>query len=188
VLKSDVYAKGETLTRMKKRDRYHWSVDASIVKALVNSGTNFVCSVPCSLLSGVLDELSKGRTMITHVPVTREEEGVGICAGAFLGGGRPALLMQNSGLGNSLNALLSLTSFYELGLFLLIGFRGRVAEERIRAQVPMGDVTQRMLTTMNAEFDVIERVEDIPRIETLSRLSYEGSKVTAALLPPGLWK
>src|SRR5208282_10079 len=114
----------------------HWSVDASIVKALVNSGTNFVCSVPCSLLSGVLDELSKGRTMITHVPVTREEEGVGICAGAFLGGGRPALLMQNSGLGNSLNALLSLTSFYELGLFLLIGFRGRVAEERIRAQVP----------------------------------------------------
>ena len=172
---------------MKRIDGYHRSVDTNIVNALLSSGTNFACSVPCSLLSGVLDELSKERT-ITHVPVTREEEGVGVCAGAFLGGGRPALLMQNSGLGNSLNALLSLTSFYELGLFLLIGFRGRIAEERIRAQVPMGRVTQKLLSAMNAEFNVIERAEEIPRIETLAHVAHKESKVTAALLPPGLWK
>ena len=53
---------------------------------------------------------------IRHVPVTREEEGVGIAAGAALAGGKPLLLMQNSGLGNCVNALASLTGLYELPL------------------------------------------------------------------------
>jgi len=171
----------------KKADSYHTFVDSEIVKALVNSGTNFVCSVPCGLLSGIMKELSKEETKIRHIPVTREEEGVGVCAGAFLGGGRPALFLQNSGLGNSINALMSLTSFYELGLFLLIGYRGRTTEEKVMAQIPMGRITQRILTTVGAEFEVVETEKDIRRIEVLSRLSYEESKITAALLPPVLW-
>ena len=72
-----------------------------------------------------------------HVPLTREEEGVGICAGAALSGRRPAMFVQSSGIGNMINALLSLTAFYELPLALFVSRRG-VYKEKIEAQFPMG--------------------------------------------------
>ena len=72
-----------------------------------------------------------------HVPVTREEEGVGICAGAALSGRLPAMFIQSSGIGNMINALLSLTAFYELPLALFVSRRG-VYNEKIEAQMPMG--------------------------------------------------
>lgn len=162
-------------------------IDGLVVDALARSGMNLACSVPCSLLAGVLKEISI-RSDIIYVPVTREEEGVGVCAGAFLGGGKPVLLMQNSGLGNSLNALLSLTSFYKIGLLILIGFRGRSGEERINAQVPMGEATPRLLSLIHAEFSVIESVKETSRIRELASQAFEESKVTAALLPPPFWK
>jgi sulfopyruvate decarboxylase subunit alpha len=162
-------------------------IDRMVVDSLKKSGTNFVCSVPCSLLAGILNELSKKRDT-RNVPVAREEEGVGICAGAYLGGARPCLLMQNSGLGNSVNALLSLTSYYKLGLFILIGYRGVLGEERIEAQVPMGEATEALLALSKSEALVIDHPRKIAEIATLSRSAYTQSKVTAALLPPKLWK
>ncbi len=125
---------------------------------------------------------------LTHIPVTREEEGVGICAGAYLGGAKPVLLMQNSGLGNSVNALMSLTNFFELGLFMLIGFRGRKGEEKIEAQIPMGELTLQLLTIVNAEFRVIEEPRKIPEIEKLALCSYKTGKICAAVLAPKLWE
>ncbi len=94
--------------------------------------------------------------------------------------------MQNSGLGNSLNALLSLTNFYELGLFLLIGFRGRKTEEKIAAQIPMGEATGKLLSLINAETQIVENLSGIDNIKRLATNAYEG-KITAALLTPGLW-
>ena len=84
---------------------------------------------------------------IIHVPVTREEEGVGICAGAWMGGRRPALLMQNSGLGNSINALASLDMLYGIPLLMIISHRGGVGEPII-GQVPMGRLTVPLLDAM----------------------------------------
>ena len=60
---------------------------------------------------------------IMHIPVTREEEGIGICAGAYMGGHKPAILMQNSGLGNSINALKSLMELYKFPLVIIISHR-----------------------------------------------------------------
>lgn len=122
-----------------------------------------------------------------HVPVTREEEGVGICAGAYLAGARPVLVIQNSGLGNSLNALLSLTKFYQLGLLLLIGYRGRVGEERVAAQIPMGKATEKILRIAGAETCIIEEPADIDEIRRLALDAYEKGRITAALLTPRLW-
>ena len=97
------------------------SVDNEIAALMFEEGIDFVCSVPCVMLSGVLKQL-QGNSMC-NIPVTREEEGVGIAAGAALGGKRPVLLMQNSGLGNAMNALLSLTKLYRLPLSLVISHR-----------------------------------------------------------------
>jgi len=111
-----------------------------------SAGLDFVASVPCVNLQELLS-LVDADPEITHVPVTREEEGVGICAGAYLGGKRPALLMQNSGLGNSINALASLNGLYKIPLLMIISHRGGEGET-IVGQVPMGRLTPKLLDAM----------------------------------------
>src|SRR5262249_45185077 len=71
------------------------------------------------------------------VTVTREEEGVGLLAGAWLAGRRGALLMQNSGLGNSVNALASPCVASQIPMVLLISHRGDLGEFN-PAQGPQG--------------------------------------------------
>ena len=64
-----------------------------IYNGLKNAGINFIVSVPCANLKKLLNLIDDDDD-IKHVPVTREEEGFGICAGAYMGGMKPAILMQ----------------------------------------------------------------------------------------------
>ena len=122
----------------------------AIYDAFKDIGIDFVVSVPCVNLSKVLDMLDDDDEII-HIPVTREEEGIGICAGAYLGGKKPAILMQNSGLGNSINALKSLSELYEFPLLMIMSHRGTEGES-ICGQVPMGEATPRLLEAMDFNF------------------------------------
>jgi sulfopyruvate decarboxylase subunit alpha len=76
----------------------------AIYRGLKRAGIDFATSVPCVNLQQLLTIVGDDPDII-HLPVTREEESVGLCAEAWMGGRRPALLMQNSGLENSINAL-----------------------------------------------------------------------------------
>jgi sulfopyruvate decarboxylase subunit alpha len=118
----------------------------AIYHGLKHVGIDFAASVPCVNLQELL-ALIGGDSEIIHLPVTREEEGVGICAGAWMGGRRTALLMQNSGLGNCINALTSLDMLYGIPLLMIISHRGG-AGEPIVAQVPMGRLTVPLLDAM----------------------------------------
>jgi len=122
----------------------------AIYNGLKDTGIDFIVSVPCVNLSKILDMLDEDDE-ITHIPVTREEEGIGICAGAYLGGKKTAILMQNSGLGNSINALKSLTELYNFPLLMIMSHRGTDGEN-IVGQVPMGQSTPRLLEAMNFKF------------------------------------
>lgn len=122
----------------------------TIFDGLKDAGIDFIVSVPCVNLSKLLNMINEDDEII-HVPVTREEEGIGICAGAFLGGKKPAILMQNSGLGNSINALKSLTQLYEFPLLMIMSHRGTEGEN-ICGQVPMGESTPRILEGMDFKF------------------------------------
>ena len=62
-------------------------IDNEIVTIMLEEKIDFICSVPCNMLAGVLNRLHT--LPMTHIPVTREEEGVGIAAGAALGGENP---------------------------------------------------------------------------------------------------
>ena len=119
----------------------------AVYRGLKLAGINLATSVPCVNLQELLT-LVDGDPEFTHLPVTREEEGVGICAGAWLGGQQPALLMQNSGLGNSINALASLDMLYGIPLLMIISHRGGKGEPII-GQVPMGRLTVPLLDAMN---------------------------------------
>ena len=122
----------------------------AIYDGLKDIGIDFIVSVPCVNLSKILNMIDDDPE-ITHIPVTREEEGIGICAGAYLGGKRPAILMQNSGLGNSINALKSLMELYEFPLIMIMSHRGTEGES-ICGQVPMGESTPRILKAMDFPF------------------------------------
>ena len=122
----------------------------AIFNALRDVGIDFVVSVPCVNLSKLLNMIDDDDEII-HIPVTREEEGIGICAGAYLGGKKPAILMQNSGLGNSINALKSLMELYEFPLLMIMSHRGTEGEN-ICGQVPMGESTPRILEAMDFRF------------------------------------
>ncbi len=118
---------------------------------------------------------------IRAVGLTSEEEGIGLAAGAWLGGQRAALLMQSSGVGNCIN-MLSLAKSCRFPLTLLITMRGEWGEFN-PWQVPMGTKTQAALELMDALVYRVERAEEA--CETVSAaldIAFNGGLVTAVLL------
>ncbi len=158
----------------------------AIFDALKDTGIDFIVSVPCVNLSKLLNMIDEDEEII-HVPVTREEEGIGICAGAYLGGKKPAILMQNSGLGNSINALKSLTELYKFPLLMIMSHRGTEGEN-ICGQVPMGESTPKILEAMDFKFfkpaDPEAAYEDI---KLSWDLSVEEGKPVSVLLEIKYW-
>ena len=91
------------------------------VQALQDMGVNFFTGVPDSMLGGIIAELM---TRKVYTPAVREDEAMAMAAGAYMAGRVPAVLMQNSGLGTSLNALLALAVLYRVPLLVVVGWRG----------------------------------------------------------------
>jgi len=103
----------------------------AFVDRLLAAGFDFFAGVPCSLVGPVIAELERRGIYLGE---TREDAALGVAAGAYLGGRRPVVIMQNSGLGVSLNALGSLHILYEVPVLLLVtwrGFEGRDAPEHL---------------------------------------------------------
>lgn len=93
--------------------------------------------VPDNPLSQVLVILKRSYSDVTTITATREEEAFGIAAGLYLGGARPTVMLQSSGLGNSLNALTSLLVPYQIPVLAIISMRGDAGEWNA-AQMAMG--------------------------------------------------
>ena len=110
---------------------------AAVCAGLYAAGSRHVVYVPDNPLSHVLKILRDDLRDVTTTIATREEEAFGIAAGLYLGGARPTVMLQSSGLGNSLNALASLLLPYQIPALVLISMRGDAGEWNA-AQVPMG--------------------------------------------------
>ena len=156
-----------------------------VLDTLFEGGARFFASVPCNTLGGLLDALNQD-TRVQHVPVTREEEGVGICAGAALAGQRPVLVMQNSGLGNCLNALLSCSQLYELPLLILASYRGG-PDELIDAQRPMGQAMRGLLTSVHVPYRELRHPDQMAEFRELVAQA-AGGRVVAAIVHPAFWQ
>ncbi len=155
-----------------------------VAKKLKNAGVGLVCSLPCDRVKSLHGLISQE---FLHIPLTREEEGVGISAGAALTGIKPAMLIQSSGLGNMINALASLTMFYKLPLLLLISWRG-VYKEGIEAQKPMGELAPRLLRTLEIPFEEVKEPGEISKIETVAKKAFKNDETAAVLLSPRVWE
>ena len=97
------------------------------------------------------------------VCLTREEEGLGVLAGGYLGGMRGALLLQSSGFGNTLNGLASLAIPYQVGFPMLISMRGTLGETN-KAQVPMGRALPEVLDSFGIPRYDLDRPEAVGAI------------------------
>lgn len=155
-----------------------------VIQAMKSSGVSFTTSLPCEKVKALLDLLPKH---FSHVALTREEEGVGMCAGAALAGAKPAMLIQNSGLGNMVNALCSLTKYYKFPLALLISWRG-VYGEKIEAQKPMGYYAPRILQALDIKYEEVHEPEHLSLVEPVLQEAYEKSGIRAVLFSPKVWE
>ena len=93
-------------------------------------GFDFFAGVPCSLIEDLISAL-ESHPRLPYVPAPREDVAVGLAAGAWFAGRCPAVLMQNSGLGTSLNALASLALMYGLPALLIGTWAGLKAYGRL---------------------------------------------------------
>jgi sulfopyruvate decarboxylase subunit alpha len=150
---------------------------ASFVDKLLAAGFDFFAGVPCSLVGPVIAELERRGCYLGE---TRED------AGAYLGGRRPAVIMQNSGLGVSLNALGSLHILYQLPVLLVItwrGYQGKDAPEHL----VMGAVLAPLLDL----FDIPHRAPDAATV--LADVDWAAATLSAThrpvalLVKPGLF-
>lgn len=153
---------------------------------LKKSELDFFVSVPCRLLDGIIRLIKEDETII-YTPVTREEEGIGILSGAALAGKRPAILMQNSGLGNSINAICSLSNFYGLPLVFVISHRGTEGEV-IDAQRPMGNATKNLLESADVPYHEIKSTKGLGKLNRIIETSFAENRSVAFLFPHSFWR
>ena len=118
------------------------------VDRLLAAGFDFFVGVPCSLVKTLLAELERRGLYLGE---TREDAALGVAAGAYLAGRTPVVIMQNSGLGVSLNALGSLHLLYRIPALLLVTWRGYQGEDAPEHLV-MGEVLPRLLEVFGVPF------------------------------------
>jgi sulfopyruvate decarboxylase subunit alpha len=159
------------------------SVSASqlIYDSLKSCGVGLVSALPETWLVHLIRMAEDDSEMIL-VRLAKEEEGVGISAGAYLAGTKSAMLMQNHGFLASVNGIVSLAQLYRIPLLMLISHRGEFGE-RDPWQTEGGGVTEHVLQALRIPFTHLEASTHVAhRIRKAQTLAYSSNKPVAVLL------
>ena len=129
-----------------------------------------------------LIELCQADKKMRAVVLTTEEEGIGLAAGAWLGGQKSVLLMQSSGVGNVVNVL-GMVRECRFPLVTLVTMRGEQGEFN-PWQVPMGQAVRPVLEAMGTVVHAPSSADDIvPTVNAALRLAYNSYASVAVLIP-----
>jgi sulfopyruvate decarboxylase alpha subunit len=149
-------------------------------KELVAAGVRVVGYVPDAGHKRLI-ELCQADKSMRAVPLTTEEEGIGLVAGAWLGGEKSVLLMQSSGVGNLVNVL-GMTKVCRFPLVMIVTMRGEQGEFN-PWQVPMGENTARVLETMSVAVRQAGDAQTVAaHVHTAIGLAYETQGAQAVLI------
>src|SRR5579862_2087638 len=146
-----------------------WS--GTMIKCFAGGGIRFVTYVPDKVLIPLIDGF-QAHPGVTAFSATREEEAVGIAAGASLGGAPAAVLMQSSGYGNIPNALASL---------LVLSERGVLGEFNA-VQVPISRVIRPALDALGIPHVTLEREDEVEFLVTRTLHQCHRTQQPAALI------
>jgi sulfopyruvate decarboxylase subunit alpha len=149
-----------------------------IVVGLKEAGIDLVASVPDINLLHLINLLSADNDII-HIPVGREEEGIGVCTGAYVGGKRSAMLMQNGGLMNSCNGLTTTALQFGIPILLLVYYAGDMGDNAFHM---LGLVTEPVLDGLGIKYTVMRDSGKVKEQIAQARIAAESSKRPVALL------
>ena len=166
-----------------------------IISALNEAGVSFACYVPDSWLADVERRLHE-EPGFTVVPVVNEGEGVAMCAGAWLGGKRSVMLMENSGVRMACEELARLGLNNGVPVFMLMPYRGDIGDWPTWAP-PHGWTMEPVLQALRVQYRIIRRLDEIrpaivgaPRTQSAGRthvavifgieLCVDGKRLTSA--------
>lgn len=133
------------------------------IEALREKGIDCFAGVPDSLLKNICAYITDHFDAAHNIIAANEGAAVGLAAGHYLATGQPACVyMQNSGEGNIINPLASLTDpeVYNIPVLLLIGWRGRPGVHDEPQHVKQGKVTTGLLNVMGVNYEVLAKEED----------------------------
>lgn len=157
------------------------------IDKLGSLGIDFFAGVPDSLLKNICAYISDNLDAEHNIIAANEGGAVGLAAGYHLATGRVGCVyMQNSGEGNVINPLASLTDkeVYNIPILLLIGWRGRPGVHDEPQHVKQGKITTGLLNTMGINFDVLSKDEEkaAKQIETAVKIMNETKEVYALVI------
>ena len=162
------------------------SINQKIINDFITNNIEFVTTVPCKQLAGVSEEIDASKD-IFHIPSNKEDEGMGLCAGAYMGGKRSAIIMQNTALGVTINTLVTLIQYYNIPLPMLISYRGEIGEP-VACQVEMAVHTKALLSQLNIPTYHFHSQGDVEELDAILNHSFMAKKPVAILTDARFWQ
>ena len=145
------------------------------------AGSRDVVYVPDNPLSHVLRDFEARFRDVRLILAMREEEAFGIAAGLYLGGRKPTVMLQSSGLGNSLNAITSLLLPYRIPVLIVVSMRGDEGEWN-RAQEPMGRAVRSIFDAIAVSHVTVEAADAVAGVIRTTGVNAFETRLPAACL------
>jgi len=150
-----------------------------VADGMLEAGIDFVATLPDWNLARLIERIEKEPSW-KHVRLCREEEGIGICAGAYLAGKKPALVMQNGGLLNSVNALTSTSLQIGIPTLLVVYYAGDI---NTRYFSTVGQVTEPILNALGIRHYILRDREAVRKtMAGAAALCFDSKRPVAVLV------
>ena len=160
------------------------NVEQGVIDIMKACGIDTALTLPCDRMKKLLPLIPLN---FKEVRLMREEGGVGIAAGLYMAGRKPAMVIQSTGIGNSLNVLSSLHKTFEMPLPILASWRG-VYKENIPAQVHWGKSLPGVLDNTGIPYVVVEKPAELSAVRSAIFTAYEENTPYVVLFSPKVWE
>ena len=155
----------------------------NLFKFLNQNGIKFFSGVPDSILKNINWHLEK-KSKKQHIIVANEGSAIASCIGYFLSTGKlSCAYMQNSGLSNAINPLISVAhkKVYSIPIFLMIGWRGSPGVKDEPQHLAKGSITLKLLKLLNIKYCVLNNENDFINLKKLINFSKKNNSTVACL-------
>ncbi len=156
------------------------TASGAFLERLKELGFDFFTGVPDSTFAELWSRVEND-VAVDYVPSVKEDAAIGLATGAYLGGRQPVVMMQNSGLGVSVNALTSLAMLYRVPLLMLIGWRGHCGTDAPEHRI-MGGAMLKVLDALGLPYRVLDPASGLQELDEAAALMCAQSMPTALIL------
>ncbi|MDG4808726.1 thiamine pyrophosphate-binding protein [Micromonospora sp. WMMD1120] len=161
----------------------------TIIDRLAHHGVTHATGVPCSYLKGLFSLLEAGARHaagIRYLPAPREDTALGVASGIAVGGQRPVVLMQNSGLGYSLNVLTSFNLIYDVPLLLIVSWRGCPGAGDAVEHDVIGEKLPALLDLFELPYEILAARDPAASVDRCMKLMADTCRPTVLIVPEGV--